>query len=92
MFIQPAAGDAGGAIGAAYYVWNQILNHPRSFIMEKPYLGPEFSEKEISEQLSLNSEQLKKIHFVSNTNKSATSLFSRKQCLGIPIHIKMSCM
>jgi carbamoyltransferase len=60
VYIQPAAGDAGGAIGAAYYVWNQILDKPRSFVLAKPYLGPEFSEDEISKQLSVNSEQFKK--------------------------------
>ena len=60
VFIQPAAGDAGGAVGAAYYVWNHILGNKRDYVMKSPYLGPEFSEKEISEQLSVNSEQLEK--------------------------------
>ena len=60
VYIQPAAGDAGGAIGAAYYVWNQVLGNPRSFILEKPYLGPEFSGHEIGKELSVNSGQLKK--------------------------------
>jgi carbamoyltransferase len=60
VYIQPAAGDAGGSIGAAYYVWNQVLNKPRTFVLEKPYLGAEFKEEEISRQLSVNSEQLKK--------------------------------
>ncbi len=60
VYIQPAAGDAGGAVGAAYYVWNQVLEKPRSFILEKPYLGAEFSEDEISNQLSAVSDQLKK--------------------------------
>lgn len=60
VYIQPAAGDAGGAIGAAYYVWNQVLKRPRSFVLENPYLGPEFSNDEISKQLTLHSGQLKK--------------------------------
>lgn len=29
IFIQPAAGDAGGALGVAYYIWHQVLNKPR---------------------------------------------------------------
>ena len=60
VYIQPAAGDAGGAVGAAFHVWNQVLGNPRSFVLEKSYLGPEFREEDISRQLSVNSEQLKK--------------------------------
>jgi len=51
VYIQPAAGDAGGAIGAAYYVWHQVLKQPRCFVLEKPYLGPEFTEEEIAQVL-----------------------------------------
>src|SRR5438105_3065118 len=43
VYVQPAAGDAGLAIGAAYYVWNQKLGKPRAFAMEHAYWGPEFS-------------------------------------------------
>lgn len=42
LYIQAAAGDAGGAIGAAYWVWNQELNRPRSFVMDHAYWGPEY--------------------------------------------------
>jgi carbamoyltransferase len=47
VFVQPAAGDAGLAIGAAYYIWHQKLGKPRSFAMENSYWGPEFSRDEI---------------------------------------------
>jgi carbamoyltransferase len=47
IYIQSAAGDAGGAIGAAYYVWNQELGNPRSFEMTHAYLGPEYTETQI---------------------------------------------
>jgi carbamoyltransferase len=47
IFIQPAASDDGGAIGAAFYLWNHILNQKRSFIMEHAYWGPKYSEDEI---------------------------------------------
>ena len=62
VYIQPAAGDAGGAVGAAYYVWNQVLGNDREYVMKSAYLGPEYSKEEISEQLSVNSEQLKKVN------------------------------
>jgi carbamoyltransferase len=46
FFIQPAAGDAGCSVGAAYYVWNQILSNPRSFVMDHAYWGPGFTNDE----------------------------------------------
>jgi carbamoyltransferase len=47
VYVQPAAGDAGLAVGAAYYVWHQKLRKPRSFVMEHAYWGPGFSSPEI---------------------------------------------
>lgn len=58
VYIQAAAGDAGGALGAAYYVWNQALNKPRDFVMNKAYWGPEYSEGEIQKCLEARSEEL----------------------------------
>jgi carbamoyltransferase len=46
VYVQPAAGDSGIAVGAAYYVWNQELGQPRSFVMEHAYTGPQFDEAE----------------------------------------------
>jgi carbamoyltransferase len=48
VYVQPAAGDAGLAVGAAYYVWNQKLGKPRSFVMDHAYWGPQFPAREIS--------------------------------------------
>ena len=58
IYIQAAAGDAGGALGAAYYVWNQELNNPREFVMDTAYWGPQFGEAEISKELSVKSKEL----------------------------------
>jgi len=60
IYIQAAAGDAGGAIGAAFYVWNQELKKPRVFKMDHAYWGPEFSDNEISSELGVRSSELKK--------------------------------
>jgi len=46
LFVQPAAGDSGGALGAALYVQNGLRRQPRT-PMEHAYLGPEFSDEEI---------------------------------------------
>jgi carbamoyltransferase len=40
IYIQPASGDNGTALGAAYYVWNQVLGGGRKFVMEHGYWGP----------------------------------------------------
>ena len=45
VYVQPAAGDAGLAVGAAFFVEHQILGHPRKFVMEHAYWGPEYSER-----------------------------------------------
>ena len=51
IWIQPAAGDAGGALGAALSVWYQYLNHARSVSetdsMQGAYLGPQFQTEAI---------------------------------------------
>jgi carbamoyltransferase len=47
VYVQPAAGDAGGAIGAAYVVWHK-LGGARSFIMNHAYWGPAFDNSEIA--------------------------------------------
>jgi len=51
QYIQAAAGDAGGAIGAAYWVWNEELEQPRSFVMDHAYWGPEYDELAIDKAL-----------------------------------------
>ena len=60
VYIQAAAGDGGGALGAAFYVWHQILGHERNFVMETAYWGPQFSEAELSDELRVMSDELKK--------------------------------
>jgi carbamoyltransferase len=47
VYVHPAAGDAGLAVGAAYYVWNQTLRKPRSFVMDHAYWGPGYTVAEI---------------------------------------------
>jgi len=47
VYVHPAAGDAGLAVGAAQFVWHQALGNPRAFAMEHAYWGPEFSRDQI---------------------------------------------
>jgi carbamoyltransferase len=47
VYVHPAAGDGGLSVGAAFYVWNQLLGNPRSFAMEHAYWGPAYSPEQI---------------------------------------------
>jgi len=55
IWIQPAAGDAGGALGAALSIWYEYLENPRSQgphdAMAGSYLGPKYSDQEIAKYL-----------------------------------------
>lgn len=44
VFVQPAAGDDGTAIGAAFWVEHAVLRRPRTYVMEHAYLGPSYDD------------------------------------------------
>jgi carbamoyltransferase len=52
VFVQPAAGDSGIAVGSALYVWHQQLGRPRGFAMEHAYWGPEYSDDDCAAALA----------------------------------------
>jgi carbamoyltransferase len=54
VYVHPAAGDAGLAVGAAYYLWHQKLGKPRSFVMEHAYWGPGYTRAEIRRAIDSN--------------------------------------
>ncbi|HEX4543107.1 MAG TPA: carbamoyltransferase [Candidatus Acidoferrum sp.] len=54
VYVHPAAGDAGLAVGAAFYVWHQILGKPRSFVMDHANWGPEYSHEEVRRAIDSN--------------------------------------
>lgn len=47
VYVMPAAGDNGTAIGAAYYLYNYILKKDRGYVHMDPYVGTEYSDNEI---------------------------------------------
>lgn len=49
LFVQPAAYDAGNAVGAAYYVYHHEGGHPRRFMMDHAYWGPAFPDEALAQ-------------------------------------------
>ncbi len=54
IFVQPAAGDGGGALGAALWACHSLLGNPRTYCMEHAYWGQEYSASKISAFLQGN--------------------------------------
>tara|TARA_B100000029_G_scaffold512563_1_gene609554 strand:- start:3149 stop:4987 length:1839 start_codon:yes stop_codon:yes gene_type:complete len=65
IWIQPAASDAGGALGAALGLWHKELKKDRSLVpkdeMQGSYLGPEFTNEEIEKELNVLGAKYKKL-------------------------------
>ncbi|HSD64619.1 MAG TPA: carbamoyltransferase [Ignavibacteriaceae bacterium] len=86
IWIQPAAGDAGGALGAALIGWYQYLGNPRE---PKPgkdaqkgsYLGPEFSDEELKEYFEDNKIRFTKLETDDLIDKVA-SLLAQEKVIG----------
>ncbi|MFN8643950.1 MAG: carbamoyltransferase [Candidatus Binatia bacterium] len=51
LFVQPAAGDGGGALGAALFAHHVVLGHPRRFRMEHAYWGKSYTDAEVGDFL-----------------------------------------
>ena len=51
LWVQPAAGDAGGALGAALFAYNAVLGKPRALRMDHCYWGPQYSDEAIRKYL-----------------------------------------
>src|SRR3989338_6529836 len=80
FYIQPLANDAGGALGAAYYLYHQIFGQPRSAVMAYAYLGPSFTDEEI--ETSLNSFSGLKVKKLTNIEKETAKLLSEGKIIG----------
>jgi len=81
IFIQPAATDAGGSLGASFYVYNQIYGNPRKYVMKDTYLGPSFNEKEIKTCLEKNKVECEKLNNKRLIEKTAI-LISQDKIVG----------
>ncbi len=59
VFIQPAAGDNGTALGAAFHAWHQASPAPRRFVLDHGYWGPEFSDADIAATLRAHEAEIR---------------------------------
>ena len=85
IWVQPAAGDAGGSLGAALALWHIDQNNPRKVdhndSMQGSYLGPEYSQKEIEEQLDKAGAKYEIFKDEELLDKTATDL-SKEEAIG----------
>jgi carbamoyltransferase len=80
VYIPPAAHDAGGAIGAAFYLWHHILGKSRNFEMVSPFWGPSFNREEIKtilnkmnlDKVNIECEELDKEQLIERVVKDLT--------------------
>jgi carbamoyltransferase len=79
VYVMPAAGDNGTAIGAAYYLYNGILGNARKFVHDNPYLGTEYSNDDIHKILSTSK---LKYEYHEDICKKAAELLAEGKIIG----------
>lgn len=72
IYLMPAAGDNGTALGAAYYLYNCVLKNKRGFVHTDPYVGPSYSNKDI--EVILKSCKLSATYYFNIEEKTAEML------------------
>lgn len=87
IWIQPASGDAGGALGAALAVWYQYLGKERKIengkdFQQGSFLGPEFSDKAIEKYLNKIGAKYKKIQDLEDLFDKTSSLIIDGNVIG----------
>ena len=68
VYVQPAAGDAGLSVGAAFAVNHQVLGRPREFVMDHAGWGPQFSPQQIREAVDKFATSGDDVQIASNTS------------------------
>jgi carbamoyltransferase len=51
IYIHPAAGDAGTSLGVCFYIYHQVHNHPRRYVLDHAFTGPRYSNEVIRDSL-----------------------------------------
>jgi carbamoyltransferase len=74
VYVQPAAGDSGTALGVCYQIYNGILKKPRGFVMEGAYTGPAFDIDEIRKELEASSLEFETYSDAEVTKRAARDI------------------
>ena len=86
IWIQPAAGDAGGALGAALFVWHQLLEKPRNpdgrDAQQGSFLGPRYSNDAISRFLTGKGGQVRRCESESDLTEHVADLLADGKIVG----------
>jgi carbamoyltransferase len=83
VYIQPNAGDAGGALGAALYVWHVVLGHPRKFIMEHAYYGEGYDADSVARFLTTEGIAAERFLTVEAQADAVVDALLRGQVIGL---------
>jgi len=79
IFVPPVPDDSGGSLGAAFYLHCGIRGHESDYRMEENYLGPEYSDEEIGEELDRYG---LKFELLADPEKTAAKYIADKKIIG----------
>ncbi|MFT5196519.1 MAG: carbamoyltransferase [Cellvibrionaceae bacterium] len=82
IFIQPAAGDNGGALGAALYAWHVILGKPREWVQEHNYWGAEYNGGQIKAAIQESGYKFEEITDEKKLTERVVDDFLNKKVVG----------
>ncbi len=86
IWIQPAAGDAGGALGAALFVWHQLLGQPRTphphDSQHGSLLGPRYSSQDVSEFLKTRQMEYRQFSDTAELNRKVAQALADGKVVG----------
>jgi carbamoyltransferase len=82
IFVQPASGDSGGALGAAIAFYNLTLAKARKYQMEHAYLGPEYSDEDIQAVLDSYGAKYRKISSQKKLVDETAEMLAQDQVIG----------
>jgi carbamoyltransferase len=83
VYIQPNAGDAGGALGAALYVWHNLLGKPRRFVMEHAYYGEGSTPDQVEQALQAAGHRYDRYDDVGRTADQVVDALVRGQVVAL---------
>ncbi|MBH07203.1 MAG: carbamoyltransferase [Phycisphaeraceae bacterium] len=84
VVVQPAANDAGTALGGCFWLWNTVMRKPRKYIFEHAYLGPAWSDEQYERAVrqEIKSKHQVEIEKVKDAPSLAASMLSDGKIIG----------